>query len=212
MGPHRSASLQHETRSGPVNDGSPAFHSRRSNNNITIEELSDDDYAYDGDIEVVRPDQYEEADSDTGGVDSSPILHQDSTFWQTRLAEKLTALNCNSDTNESHDNTDRPPSRKRRSREPVTDPGPDKATQSLSADLEVVEVKDGSDAAPQVKRPRWKSRRSRTSERIIHRLPSAKAELRDMGKGSRAAMTTSESSATSSSSLHTHTEDAMDVD
>jgi hypothetical protein len=211
MGPHKSPSLQYNTGSSSPNEGYSAFNRRRSDN-ITIEELSDEDYAYDGDIEVIRPDQYEEADSDTGGVDSPPILHQDSTYWQARLAEKLTALNCGSDTNESQDNTDRPPSRKRRSREPVTEPGLDKAARSMSADLEVVEVKDGSDAAPRVKRPRRKSRRSRTSERIIHKLPSVKAELRDMDRSSTAAMATSSSSGTSPSSLHTPIEDAMDVD
>jgi hypothetical protein len=215
MGPRKTddaPSVPHESRSYCVKDGSPAFHRRRSNNNISIEELSDDEYAYDGDIEVVRPDQFEEADSDTGGLDSPPILHQDSTYWQTRLVEKLTALNCNSDTNESQDSTDRPPSRKRRSREQVTDPGPDQRAPNFSAELEVVELRDGSDAAPRAKRPRRKSRRSRTSDRIVDKLPSFKADLRDMSKGPMAAMARSESSTTSPSSVDTPAEDAMDVD
>lgn len=215
MGPRKcdnETSLRQNARPDSVKDGCPTFHRRRSGNNITIEEISDDEYAYDGDIEVVKPDQYEEADSDTGGLDSPPMLHHDSFYWQARLAEKLTALNCNSDTNESQDSTDRPPSRKRRSREQVTDPGSEKGSRSLSANLEVVELKDGSDTAPRAKRPRRKSRRSRTSERIIHRLPSVKADLRDVSKSSTAAMATSQSSTTSPSSLLTPTEDAMDVD
>ena len=215
MGPHKSdeaPSPHHDSAISTVADGSPAFHRRRSSNTISIEELSDDEYAYDGDIEIVRPDQYEEADSDTGDIDSPPILHQDPSYWQTRLAEKLTALNCDSDTNEGRENASRPPSRKRRSREPVIDPGPAKAARNGSADLEVVELKDGSDAALRVKRPRRKSQRSRTSERIVHRLPSAKADLRDMGKSTVSAMAMSESSITSPSSLHTPAEDAMDVD
>src|SRR3954451_21850857 len=106
-----------------VKDSSPRYHRRSSSDNITVEEFSDDDYGYDGDIEVFRPDEYEEADSDTGNVDSPPILQQDYSYWQTKLSERLTALNCNSDTNESQHNIDRPPSRKRRSRETAKEVG-----------------------------------------------------------------------------------------
>lgn len=211
MGSHKSP-LPHDTGSDPPTDRSPSFPRRRSNNGITIEEISDDDFAYDGDIEIVRPDQYEEVDSNTGGVDSPLTFYQDATYWQIRLAEKLTALNCNSDTNESHDNTDRPPSRKRRSREPANDAGADETCRRLSAGVEVVEVKDGSDVAPRVKRRRRKSRRSKTSERIIHRLPVVTAKVRDKGKSSQAALTTSESSDGTPSSPHTPIKDAMDID
>jgi hypothetical protein len=192
-----------------VRNGEPSFLRRRSSNSITVEELSEDDHAYDGDIEVVRPDQYEEADSDAGDLDSPPVIHQDSTYWQSRLAEKLTALNCNSDTNESQDNTDRPPSRKRRPHGQATDAGAGKATRRISTSLEVVELADGSDAAPPAKRRRRKSRRSRTSERIVHLLPSVKA---DVSKSAATPMTVSGGSTASPSSPPTPTEDVMEVD
>lgn len=190
----------------------PAFSRRRSSNSITVEELSEDDYAYDGDIEIVRPDQYEEVDSDTGALDSPPVLQQDSTYWQSRLAEKLTGLNCNSDTNESQDNIDRPPSRKRRSRGQATDAGAGKAARRISTSLEVVELADASGAAPPTKRRRRKSRRSRTSERIVHLLPRVQAEEADVGKSAVTSMTASGSSTTSPSSPQTPAEDMMEVD
>jgi hypothetical protein len=211
MGPYESdesSPLYYDT----VQSVESASRRRRSSNSFTVEELSEEDYAYDGDIEIVRPDQYEEADSDTGGLDSPPTLQQESTYWQSRLAEKLTALNCNSDTNESQENTDRPPSRKRRSRGQTTDNGAGKVGRRTSASLEVVELADGSGAAPPAKRRRRKSRRSRTSEQSVHLLPSAKAEQADIGKNAVTSMTASGSSTTSLSSPQTPTEDMMEID
>jgi hypothetical protein len=195
-----------------VKESSPRFHRGSSSDNIIVEELSDDEYGYDGDIEVFRPDEYEEADSDTGNVDSPPILQQDYSYWQTKLSEKLTALNCNSDTNESQHNMDRPPSRKRRSRELAKDAGHGRAARDMSASFEVVELVDGSGVGPPAKRRRRKSRRSRTSEQIIHKLPIAQADPRDMDISAVTAMVTSGSSTTSPSSLETPAEDVMEID
>ena len=215
MGPRKSdaaPSIPYDVEITPVRMTSPAFNRRRSNNAITIEELSDDENAYDGDIEVVRPDQYEDVESDTEGFNSPPILDHDQSYWQNRLAEKMTGLTCNSDTNESQDNTDRLPSRKRRSREQPTAAGAGKAATDMSASLEIIELVDDSVAGPPAKRRRRKSRRSRTSEKIIHKIPSIKLEPRDLGRSPANATATSESSTTSPSSLQTPVEDAMDVD
>jgi len=215
MGPRQSdgaPSLRPGGGQDSVKESSPTFHRRSSSDNIIVEELSDDEYGYDGDIEVFRPDEYEEADSDTGNVDSPPILQQDYSYWQTKLSEKLTALNCNSDTNESQHNMDRPPSRKRRSRELAKDAGHGRAARDMSASFEVVELVDGSGVGPPAKRRRRKSRRSRTSEQIIHKLPSVQADPRDMDKSVVTAMATSGSSTTSPSSPETPAEDMMEID
>lgn len=215
MGPRQSdgaPSLRHGGGQDSVKNGSPRYHRRSSSDNITVEELSDDEYGYDGDIEVFRPDECEEADSDTGNVASPPVLRQDYSYWQAKLSEKLTALNCNSDTNESQDNMDRPSSRKRRSRESAKDAGHGRAARDMSASFEVVELVDGSGVGPPAKRRRRKSRRSKTSERIIHKLPSTQADPRDVDKTAVTAMVTSASSTTTSSSLETPVEDAMEID
>ena len=214
MGPRKSdaaSSTPYDVEIAPVRTRSSAFNRRRSNNTIIIEELSDDENAYDGDIEVVRPDQYEDVDSDTEGFNSPPILDHDQSYWQNRLAEKMTGLTCNPDTNESQDNTNRPPSRKRRSREHPTAAGAGKKTTDMSASLEIVELVDDSAAGPPAKKRRRKSRRSRTSEKIIHKLPSIKLEARDMGQSPVSATASTGSSTTSPSSLQTPVEDAMDV-
>lgn len=215
MGPRQSDGAPSLRRGGgqdSVKDGSPRYHRRSSSDNITVEELSDDEYGYDGDIEVFRPDECEEADSDTGNVASPPVLRQDYSYWQAKLSEKLTALNCNSDTNESQDNMDRPPSRKRRSRESAKDAGHGRAARDMSASFEVVELVDGSGVGPPAKRRRHKSRRSKTSERIIHKLPTIQTDPRDVDKSAVTAMVTSASSTTTSSSLETPVEDAMEID
>jgi len=216
MGPHQSdgaPSLRRDGGQASVKDGSPRFHRRSSSSNdITVEELSDDEYGYDGDVEVFRPDEYEEADSDTGNVASPPVLQQDYSYWQTKLSEKLIALNCNSDTNESQENMDRPPSRKRRSRESAKDAEHGRAAHDVSTSFEVVELVDGSGLGPPAKRRRRKSRRSRTSERIIHKLHGTQADPRDVDKSAVTAMATSGSTTTSSSSLETPVEDMMEID
>jgi hypothetical protein len=214
MGPRQidgAPSLRRGGGQDSVKDGSLRFH-RRSSSNITVEELSDDEYGYDGDIEVFRPDEYEEADSDTGNVASPPVLQRDYSYWQTKLSEKLTALNCHSDTNESQDNMDRPPSRKRRSRDSTKDVEHGRAAHDTSASFEVVELVDGSGVGPPAKRRRRKSRRSRTSERIIHKLHGIQADSRDVDKSAVTAMATSGSSTTSSSSFETPVEDVMEID
>jgi hypothetical protein len=209
---NEAPSLDYNTRSSNcVRESSPSVHRRRSNQNITIEELSDDEYAYDGDIEVVRPDEYEDVDSDTEGFYSPPILH-DLSYWQNKLAEKLTTLNCNSDTNESQENIDMPRNRKRRPRDHPPRAEVGEVADEMSASLEVVELVDGSANAPPAKRRRRKSQRSRTSEKIIHNLTNIKADPRDTGKSSVTATTTSASSSASPAPIQTPIEDLMEVD
>lgn len=190
----------------------PSDKSRRnSHSGITVEEISDGEFAYDGDIEVVRPDQYEEPESDPGELEPLNIPHHDYELWQNRLAEKLTALDCNSDT-ESADAEKRPPSRKRTSRDRVEITFADSSFPNSSAGLEITELQDEPDAGPHAKRPRRKVRRTKTGERIIHVLPNIQPNAGSIRQSTSAEIASSASSANTASSLQTPAEDAMEVD
>lgn len=197
----------------PVQDQPMAHHTRSRHDSITIEELSDGDFGYDADIEILRPDESEEPDSDTGEPKSSIIERQhDYDIWQSRLAEKMTALDCNSDTNGSQGPEDRPPSRKRRSRDHADAIWVDSSVPNSSAGLEVIEIMEDSDPGHHAKRPRRKARRTKTSERIIHTLPTIGIGARDVHGNMSGPTASSQSSMNTPSPVQTAAEDAMEVD
>ena len=179
---------------------------------LFIEELPNDDFGYDGDVEIVKPDQLEEPESDLDrGPESEAAQELDYNIWQAKLAEKLKSLNCHSDSNDSRDDLKRPLSRKRRSRDPsqVFQQKPTKSR--TTADVEVTELKEASDAPPRAKRRKWKRQRSKTADRVIERLPNILSGPNSVGNSS-AALASSEDSPTTSSSLPTAAEDAMELD
>ncbi len=189
----------------------PAQHRRASHDSITVEELSDGETAYDGDIETVRPDEIEEPESDAE-VESPDIPRYDYETWQSRLAEKLKALDCNSDANDSQDTQSRPPSRKRRPQDRVETGWADSSFPNSSGGPEVTEILDEPDDGPDAKRLRRKMRRTRTAERIIHKFPSIQTNTGEVRESTGAHLGSSESSGNTPSSLPTPTDDAMDVD
>jgi len=193
----------------------PHRHRSSTNDTITmrIQEISEDEIGYEGDIEVVRPDQYEEPDSDAGELHDTAIsAGHDYSFWQAKLAEKLRNLDCNSDTNDSQDCLDGPSTRKRRSREPTDPLLGQRIPAPRSATLEVTEVHDGKEEAHRPKRARRKSRRIKSADMFVKRLQSIKTDVKEQPDSTSAAMASSEGSLTTPESAHTAGEDAMEVD
>ena len=187
--------------------------SRADRDNLSIEDLSEVEVGYDGDVEVRLPDEYEEPDSDTGEPPPEAVLRKDYSYWQSRLAEQLGTLDCNSDTNDSHDLLERPPSRKRRSREHVEGGQNQNCHPRRGTEFEIQDPVDTFDPRPQAKRVRRKSRKTKTSEKITQNLPSFRTELRGTKEETTsAAMLSSETSLTSASSLQAYPDDAMEVD
>ena len=177
---------------------------------FTVEELPDDDLGYFGDVEVIRPDQLEEVDSGSEGGGTERLT--DDEYWHSKLAERLEDLNCDSDTNTSRDNPDRTSSRKRRSRQRSKGDQHEHASRDNSADHEDMEVCPSPDAVHRTKRRRQKTRRSRTSERVIDRLPDVQIELIEPTAAMSPAVTSLEATVSTPSSNETPLEDLMDVD
>jgi hypothetical protein len=153
-----------------------------SSGSLSIEELSEDEVGYDGDIEVIRPDQYEEPESEPGESEAEPIVYHAYNNWQNKLSERMQALDCNSDTNDSQDQLDRPPSRKRSSRQLGLDTNPERPVTSSPAGLEIIELENEADTSPLRKRIKRRIRRTKTNEKSVNQ---AFANRNDIGAGDR---------------------------
>jgi hypothetical protein len=119
---------------------------RESSDGISIEEISPDDMGYDGDVEVLRPDQYEEPDSDLEDDHALRRLWPDT---DDELASRLRRLSCE---RESGGNLGR--GRKRVSAEM------DDEEDNLSprhTEIEVSEIVEDQPAGPPSKRRRKKT-------------------------------------------------------
>lgn len=143
--------------------------SEETSNGPVVEEISDDDIGYDADIEVVRPDGYEEADQ--GGdeaedlSDSSPGVDG---LWQKEIIESMKSLDCNSDADDSQDSRPRVPSRKRRSR----DSGGSvihRHVSSMGSGPDAMDIAQDENGRASPKRLRRRSRRSRHRDILARR-------------------------------------------
>jgi len=134
-------------------------HRRESFSELCIEELSPDDMGYDGDVEVLRPDHYEEVDSDF--EDDRNVRHQ----WHDtdeELARKLRHLVCDPEYADTSRPDDTEQSKKRRSKEMENE----MPVQDAHTDFEVSEMVDGQ--AEQ--RPAKKRRKPPSQQSMAHRL------------------------------------------
>src|SRR5277367_4214391 len=153
-----------------------------SSGSLSIEELSEDEVGYDGDIEVIRPDQYEEPESEAGESETEPIVYHAYNNWQNKLSERMRALECNSDTNDSQDQLDRPPSRKRSSHQLGLDTNPERPVTSSPAGVEIIELENEANTSPLRKRIKRRTRRTKTDEKSVNQ---AFANRNDIGAGHR---------------------------
>lgn len=124
---------------------------RRSSDEFYVEEISADDMGYDGDSEVLRPDQYEEAESDFEDDKALKRLWPDT---DDELAGKLRRLSClrNSVSSPRREDSDR--GRKRRSKEMDTD---DPNSRAPRTEIEISELIDGHTEQPPMKKRKKKA-------------------------------------------------------
>lgn len=133
---------------------------RESSDELYVEELSPDDIGYDADAEVLRPDQYEEIDSD---FEDDKTLPNRWPSTDEELARKLGLLACDPEPTESSHPDENEAGRKRRSKEMENETPP---TREAHADFEVTEMVDG-----QAEQRPTKKRRKRPSQHgIAYRL------------------------------------------
>lgn len=132
---------------------------RESSDELYIEELSPDDIGYDGDAEVLRPDEYEEIESD---FEDEKEAQNAWPSTEEELARQLGLLACGPEISGSSRPDEGDLNKKRRSKE-MDNESP--SAHSGHADFEVSEMVDG-----QAEQGPIKKRRKRAKYGIAYRL------------------------------------------
>jgi hypothetical protein len=133
---------------------------RESSGELYVEELSPDDMGYDGDVEILRPDHYEEIDSDFEDDKTGQNQWPDT---DEELARKLRLLACGPEFVDSSRPEDSEHGKKRRSKEMENETPP---ARGAHTDFEVSEMVDGQTE----QRPTKKRRKRPSQQSMAHRL------------------------------------------
>ncbi|ETI25191.1 hypothetical protein G647_04564 [Cladophialophora carrionii CBS 160.54] len=137
---------------------------RESSDGFSVEEMSPDDMGYDGDIEVLHPDQYEEPESEF----EDEALKKLWPDTDDELASRLRRLSCERQPKSAHRGDyayDR--GRKRLSTE--MDDDEDESPALDATEIEISELVDGHAAQPPMKRRRKRSERTPLGQRVVKR-------------------------------------------
>ncbi|KIW28237.1 uncharacterized protein PV07_07916 [Cladophialophora immunda] len=155
---------------------------RESSDGYSVEEISADDIGYDGDIEVLLPDQYEEPDSDFEDPKALRRLWPDT---DDELATKLRRLSCDPHPLRHARRDDGERGRKRMSREMDDEEGevPLKHTE-----IEVSELVDGHAEQPPPKRRKNKNSKPPLGQRAAKKHAAAVEAWSDSSDRSEEAM------------------------
>ncbi|KIW11399.1 hypothetical protein PV08_10699 [Exophiala spinifera] len=179
---------------------------------IQIEELSPDDMAYDGDTEVLRPDQYEDIDSDFEDDRALRRLWPDT---DDELAGRLRRLSCDARKDNPKDPSDEARGQKRQSAEMdlENEPSPHKRTE-----IEVLEVVDGQPEQRPIKRRRKRATKSNIAHRLVRKPApedwtdsSEKTDDQEVMESSNATSPAPATPAPTTPARAERNEDAMDI-
>ncbi|EXJ59982.1 hypothetical protein A1O7_04130 [Cladophialophora yegresii CBS 114405] len=132
---------------------------RESSDGFSVEEISPDDMGYDGDIEVLHPDQYEEPESEF----EDEALKKLWPDTDEELASRLRRLSCERQPKSAH-RGDYDRGQKRRSTEMDDE---DESPTLNRTEIEVSELVDGQAAQPPMKRRRKRSERTPLGQRVV---------------------------------------------
>ncbi|KIW61280.1 hypothetical protein PV05_01419 [Exophiala xenobiotica] len=180
-----------------------------SDNELQIEEMSPDDMAYDGDTEVLRPDQYEEADSDFEDDRALRRLWPDT---DDELAGRLRRLSCDARARTPKRQHDGSRGQKRRSKDIdfEQETPPRKRTE-----IEVSELVDGQTEQQPIKRRKKRTPKPSMAHRVAKKKvtgtwtdSSEKSDDQDAGMESSNSATADVSSTPAPGNA---SEDAMDI-
>jgi hypothetical protein len=141
---------------------------RASSDGYSVEEISPDDIGYDGDIEVLRPDQYEEPDSD---FEDDPALNRLWPDTDDELASRLRRLSCERESKSARrQSADR--GLKRLSTEMDAE---EERPSRPRTEIEVSEIVDGQAAQPPAKRRKKKADKTPLGHRVVKKQAQAAA-------------------------------------
>jgi hypothetical protein len=191
---------------------SKGSHAKRLISDLTIHDISNDEVGYDADVEVLKPDAYEEPESDRS-EDEALNPCDDGDRWKEELVKHMASLNCNAETRNTSNDDNSSRGRKRKSKDAFGPPNGQASNALPQSQIEVTEVADDQQSRPRPKRARRRLRRTETGEKFVHKLPDSETELEEQRANSEAVRDSREDClASESSPTERQLDDAMDLD
>jgi hypothetical protein len=181
----------------------------QASSRLVIHEIFDDEVGYDADVETLRPDAYEEPDSEKSEDEADSTESEEQ--WRNELVKQMKSLSCDPNARHFSNEDGSSRGRKRRSKDAFGAPAAQISTVSSENQIEITEIADDHETRPRLKRVRRRSRRSRTVDRSIHKLPGSESEGGENEKDKRATGTVQEVANTTEFSSQEHLDDAMDL-
>lgn len=184
---------------------------RQTSSEFHIHEIQDNEIGYDADVEILRPDAYEEPDSEKSEGPASPTENED--HLRNELVQHMKSLSCNPDARVLSQEVDLGRRHKRRSTDAFRASNTRSSTPLSESQLEVTEIADDQDSRPPLKRARRRRRRSRPACGLVHKLLTSESEIEENNNGGGDSRTTPmEESVATESSPQAHLDDSMDLD
>lgn len=197
---HNNSPKQSKTSNNP----------RRIFSGLLIDEIADDETGYDADVEILRPDAYDEPDS--GKSEDGASSTESEEHSRNELVRHMSSLSCNPDSRTVSKETGSGRGRKRRSTDAFG-----ASTKKISAALavnqfEVTEVADDQDSRAPVKRARRRRRPSKVANGVVRTISTSESEREGNASGNRDKRAAPEHTTTTRSPTQSYLEDAMELD
>jgi hypothetical protein len=183
---------------------------RRRSSHFLVHEITDDEAGYEADVEVLRPDAYEEPDSERS--EDAASSSESGERSPDRLVKHMKSLSCNPGNSVHPNEDDSSHSRKRRSTDAFGTSAIRISTTLSDSQIEVNEVTDDRDSRPRVKRVRRRRRRSKIADGLISKSPRSESGAGENEEDNRDSKTRLEESAATESSLQEYVGDIMELD
>jgi hypothetical protein len=183
---------------------------RRRSSHFLIHEITDDEAGYEADVEVLRPDTYEEPDSERS--EDAASSSESGERSPDRLVKHMKSLSCNPGSSPHPKEDDSSHSRKRRSTDAFGTSAIRISTTLSDSKIEVSEVADDKASRPRVKRVRRRRRRSKIADGLISQSPRSESGPGENEEGNGDTKTRLEESAATESSTQEYMDDTMELD
>lgn len=184
--------------------------SKQTSSEWLIDEVLDDETGYDADVEILRPDAYEEPDSDRSDDGASSTESDERS--RNDLVRHMKSLSCNSKLRIVSKEADPHRGRKRRSTDAFGASLPQVYTRLADDQVEVTEVVDEQDSKGPMKRVRRRRRISHVANGVVRVACTTDSERGERSIGKREKKTASEESTTLEIPNQTSSDDKMDLD
>lgn len=185
-------------------------HQRQASPELLVHEIPDDEIGYDADVEILRPDAYEEPESETSEDAKSSTEAEE--HRRNELVKHMKLLSCDTDARNNSNSGDSRRGRKRRSKDAFGTPAAQMSTVLSEGQIEVTEFVDEREVRSRFKRVRRRSRRSKTKDGLIGKPPDSESGLGKNGQGKGDSMAPQNESCTTDLSLQEHLDELMDLD